>query len=463
MSRKTRQKSKHRKQQQHQREIPVAPIETRYRGREILRDVLKGLLFIAIVLSAKLIIERTTFGKHLELMSYSFLQTKLSAQPAPITIVDISDLPPKDFIVNRETVTATPREPLKEMIEALADQHARAIGIDVDFSPDENGYILPSDPDFFQFCLDTGKQRGVRVFLGIKRTIVKPPAEWMGDAKYEDLAANILIPKDSRRMVNLIQVGGEAGAGQNGKPSKAMSVQLADAYGVGGSGATFNRIHGFLIRPLASAGLVEKLSEKEIGPGVSVQDFLIDYGPLESIETIPVTDAAALREPNQRPRIEGKIVLIGDATLGKATDTFVVPGRDQPVPGILVHACAAYTMLKAPLYELTSRGHLVIDILLSGLILGAIILIGLRYGNLEAREQATNRLRGLFTWVTVIAAIVVGVVFVRLTRIMWDDFFLALILLVFHPSIEHKAEGLWKKIRKQSPVASHPRIAQEHD
>jgi len=426
----------------------------RHRGREIFREVLKGILFIAVVLSLKLSIEQTTFGKHLELMSYNLLQTQLSSQPPPITLVDISDLSVSDFVVAGQTVTATPRDPIKEMLTAIAGRQPRAIGVDIDFSPDENGYILPSDPEFFQFCLNLSKQTGVPIFLGVERTIAKPSNEWLGEEKYQGLAANILIPRDNKRMLNLLEVasnGASTAASEKHNVSQSLSALVANAYGRQADGSGMGAwVHSYL----AQSGLVERLTEKQIGAGITVQDFLIDYGPRDSIETIRTTNATVLGDVSQRDKLQGKIVLLGDATLGKATDTFVIPGRDQPYPGIFVHACAAYTLIKAPLYELTGKGHMVIDLLLSGLILLTIVLLGFRYRD---AELVTNQLRGIVTWLVVLWAIVVGVVFVRVTRIMWDDFFLALILLVFHPSIERHAETAWRKIRKRSLVTPHDR------
>jgi CHASE2 domain-containing sensor protein len=466
VSKKKRQRKKNRKRPERS-PTHAAPTTTgeRYRGGAIWRDVLKGFLFILIVLSIKFAVERTTFGKHLELMSYNLLQTQLSAQPVPVTIVDISDLATKDFIVDGTTVTATPREPLKEMIKAIAGQKPKAIGIDVDFSPDESGYILPTDPDFFQFCLDIGKQQGVPVFLGIKRTLGNSPDEWLGSEAYENLAANILVPHDSRRMVDVIQIEEETVPGATGihsTGSRAMSALLADAYGKEISGPG-RRLHSAFLNWSAGSGLIERLSEKQLGPGLSVQDFLVDYGPLESIETIRTTDAAVLENAGQTQRLQGKVVLMGDATLGQATDTFLVPARDQPYPGVFLHACAAYTLIKAPLYELTWKGHLAIDVLLSGVILAAIVLMSFHYRDQESRERATHRLRGAFTLLVVLAAIVIGVLFVRITRIMWDDFFLALSLLIFHPSIERQLEGFWNRFRKLISATSNRLGAQRKE
>jgi CHASE2 domain-containing sensor protein len=137
--------------------------------------------------------------------------------------------------------------------------------------------------------------------------------------------------------------------------------------------------------------------------------------------------------------------LLGDATLSKATDTFVVPARDQPYPGVFLHAAAADTLIKEPLYEVTARGRIVIDLVLSVGILLTIVLIrmGQRYKQRQGID--VHRLEGVLTLLVVVLAVVAGVIFVRTTRVMWDDFFLALTMMVFHPSIEQHGEsaGEW--------------------
>jgi len=422
--------------------------------------LLKGLFFIAFVLIIKTAVEWTTFGKHLDLMSYNLLQLQLSSDRVPVTIVDISDLEPQGFNLDGQSGKATPREPLRQMIEAIAGQGPKAIGVDVDFSPDEDGYIHPRDPEFFQFCLDMSNQRGVPVFLGIKRTIAKSPADWLGSEKYQGLAANILIPKDSKRMVNVIKVGDELRPGATAdepKRSKAISVVLADAYGrePGNSPGWFQRAHESVISRLQRLKFIESTSEKRLSPGLSVEDFLVDFSPLESIEPLRTINPVVLRDQSQRQRFQDKVVLIGDATLNKATDTFVVPAREQPYPGVFLHACAAYTLIKAPLYEVTGRGRLGIDVLFLLTILLTIISLRLYHQGRTSEEVATHRLQGVFTLVVVLAAIVVGVFFVRVTRVMWDDFLLALAFLVFHPFIERQVERFWKQIGKHGPGAFH--------
>lgn len=417
------------------------------------RETVKGLICIALVLAVKLYVESTPFGHRVELMSYNLLQSRLSTQSVPVTIVDISDLPEEPFEVDGRTGVATPRGPLREMMQAVADQSAKAIGVDIDFSPDENGYIHPRDPEFFNFCLGL-RGRGVPVFLGVRRTLGKTPADWLGGEEYKDLAANIIIPNDTRRMNSVIRVGAEGeghGAGSSGVVvSKSMSVLLAETYGgSGGEHSASSRLHEAVVEALEASGLIEKMSEKQLTEGLSAEDFLVDYGPLESIEVIGAMDASVLRDASNRKRLQEKIVIFGDATLGKATDTFLVPDRDHPYPGVFLHACAAYTMMKAPLYEVTPRGRITADILMSVVILVCIVAIGGRQSSEESRVRMTNRARGLLTLLVVVASITLGVVSVRATRIMWDDFFLALLLLVFHPSIERHLEGAWEHLSKR--------------
>jgi CHASE2 domain-containing sensor protein len=433
----------------------------RYGPRNALLDFFKGIVFISLVLSIKLMVEHTTFGKQLELMSYNLLQLQLSSRSIPITIVDISELAPEEFNVDGQTGVATSRAALREMVEAIAEHSPKAIGIDIDFAPDEIGYIHPRDEEFFQFCRELGERKGIPVILGVKRTLHKPSAEWLGNKDYEELAASILVPKDSRRMLYLIKIENqpvEGEAEQTTKPGKSMSVALAEAYGhnSNGSGVERRGLHAAMIATLEQLGVIEEFSEKNPVPGLSLEDFLVDYSPLETIETIATIDPAVLRDPNQRQKFQGKIVLLGDAALNQATDTFVVPGRDQPVPGVFLHASAAYTLLKEPLYEVTHRGRILIDVLLSATVLLIIVIIRLYHRN-ETPHSSIQRWQGLLTLVVVLVAIVGGVLFVRSTRVMWDDFFLALTALLFHPSIEKHVEGTGEWImkhvrRKPAPV-----------
>jgi len=369
----------------------------------------------------------------------------------PITILDISDIKPERFDIDGRTGTATPRDSLRQMIEAIADQNPKAIGVDIDFSLDENGqYIHPRDPTFFQFCIDLHRQTGIPIFLGIKRTIGKSPAEWLGGAQYAELAANIVAPKDNKRMVNMIRVD----QAQGSSSINAMSVALADSYGrdTNNSASFFGQIHRRLIDLFSQYHLLEKFTRRQLTPELLVEDFLVDFSPLRNIYVLRTTNPVVIRDQSQRQHFDGKIVLLGDATLGEGPDVFTVPGSDQLYRGVFLHACAAYTLITAPLYEVTRRGRFLIDVLFALLILVAITCIRLQFVSDIHVEVATRRLRVGFTVLVLIVALGIGLFFVHLTRIMWADFILAAFALTFHGPIEGILESGWKFTRRRAFV-----------
>lgn len=432
----------------------------RYSGREILRDLFIGLLFFACVLVIKIAVEQTRPGNQLSLMIYDLLTPSLTTDSLPVTIVDISDLEPEDFNVDGQMVRATPREPLREMIEAISEHEPKAIGVAIDFSPDKKGYIHPNDPEFFQFCLDVKQNKGVPIFLGIYRSLGLPVEKQLGDEKYQDLAANLLIPHDvggSSRMSGETQEEDERARGRlaaASKPGRSLSVALADSYSPqpGDSSGWFRRLSGAVVDTLSNKGFIEKTFERRLGPGLTVTEFLVDFSQLSPIEasTIRTLNPVVLRDRIMRERFEGKVVLIGDATPGEETYLFAVPGRSRPYPSIFLHACAAYTLIQASLYEVTGAGRFWIDIFFFLAILTAVILIRLYYKNRTPAKGLTHRLQGIFTLLVVIAALITGVLFVLTTRVMWDDFLLAPVVMIFHPSLEHRLENFWGRLKKQA-------------
>lgn len=423
-----------------------APVSTpnRISRADILRDAVKGLIVIALFLSLSLYVHETTFGKQMSLVSYNLFQSRLlSSEPSPVTIVDITDLEPQDANVDHRVVTATPRDALRNVIAAISGQHPRAIGVDIDFAPDDDG-LLDEDPAFFRFCIDTA---GVPVFLGIQRTLGETPAKWLGGDAYKGLAANILIPNaigSDGRMIHLISVPGSS--------SVPMSVALAKAYNDWDRKRGRDRGRGSSVAGLLSALHVVDSIEVMSQDGVDVEHFMVDFSTLESMkqETIRTISPEVLA--SHREKFEGKVVLLGDATLGKSKDTFVPRGRQEPYPGVFLHASAAHTLIKGPLFTMTTGGRLAIDIASSLIVLMAVLLIRLHY-NQAGEAVATHRLQGILTIVIVVVPILAGVWFVRVTRIMWDDFLLALAALMFHPTIERLLNHGSRQIRKSVPAA----------
>jgi CHASE2 domain-containing sensor protein len=397
------------------------------RRQKILGDFWKGMLFALLMVLVKIAIEQTGPGHALEIAGYRFLQHRLSPTQVPIQVLDISSL-----AVDPQ-LDATPREPLQRIIDAVADQHPAAIGVDIDFSPpvQDFTYIHPDDEDFFQFCQNIVTRRKIPIYLGVNRRVALPKEIWFLSKDWQDLGAIIKIPEgDNRWMPAWIET----------KNALSMSAALATG---------FQKTHCKSAEQLRRLKLVEQISEKK-GEALTVGEFLVDYSAIDLLkdhQTIRTVNEGTIRD--QGHLFEDKIVLIGDSK--KATDLFIPPDRSEVVPGVYFHASAAYTLIKRPLYHITGFGRFLIDLLETTSILMAILCIRLYFKSRTRKEVATHRLEGAFTILIVLAGIVVGVLLVKKTCVIWSDFILALAALLFHPSIERRMGSLLDKIKKSSP------------
>ena len=182
-----------------------------------------------ILIGLELLFENSTIvGREFRLTGYRLIQHRLSStlsEPLPVTVVDISDLEPE--LVPGTNSKVTPRPELQRMLGLIGDQGPSTIAIDIDFSPDENGWIDPvHDPQFFEACLNlkSSGDRYIPVYLGVNRAEVLGPESWLGNERYEPLAASMIIPRDARKMITELQVPGSP------KPLLSLATRLADAY-----------------------------------------------------------------------------------------------------------------------------------------------------------------------------------------------------------------------------------------
>ncbi len=105
------------------------------------------------------------------------------------------------------------------------------------------------------------------------------------------------------------------------------------------------------------------------------------------------------------------------------------------VSGVFVHACATWTLLEGAIYSPTKFGRFLIDFSLSMVVL-TIMLAADRW--LEEKPRVHRVARKFVPWVIAGAAFVVGVIFVRQTRLLWDDFIFVLFgLAILDPVIHH--------------------------
>jgi hypothetical protein len=341
------------------------------------------------------------------------------------------------FTFAGKTYDATPRDKLFALIQAIADQKPRSIGVDIDFSAHEGdkGYRTLADPKFFQDRLDIAqrKQHPVPIVLGIRRSQIYAPEYWLGVADYKDLAASIFLPhEDTRKLWSWIKPD-KTSAG-----IRTMSWALAEK---------LDREEQQI--PYGLGWMVHEFSDRDLGHEYFVSEYLVDYSLLDSLELTKVrtTDPAGIRA--QAHLLDDKVVLIGRATLGEAKDIFPVAVRPQGIPGVYLHAAGAYTLATAPLYELTEKGRWILDIVLSLVILAAIKVIRLFFVTRTTSAVNAHWLQTVFTILVVGLAWAVGVFFVTTTRVLWDDFPLVTAGLLLHPKVESWFARLGNFINKE--------------
>jgi CHASE2 domain-containing sensor protein len=398
------------------------------RPHEFWEDV----IFSAVLALVVILVNGTFVGQEFSHFTYRVLQRQLVPRDNPqVAVVDISQLAVDEH-------RATPRGPLKNLLEALVEYRPRAIGIDIDFSPEErNGqlhFIEPDDPRFFAFCESLRERREVPIYLGISRTQSLPPDQWLGFARFQNLAAALLLPYDPIKSPRSLA---PTGTGEKQTTAPTMSAAVAGTVQSG-------RLEIFF----------EKFAKRQIAEGIELEESFIDYSLRERLaeEYIHVSahdfeDSAALKAAiaPQRSLISNKILLLGDIRGG--SDLFENPVGGDAIPGVLVHALAANTLSTAPLYGFPEHTRLWLDFALA-------LLVSLGATELENYYEDRRRLITVLTIGLVTAIICFGML-VNHTRILWDDFLFVALALAVHPFCHRTFEKLrhdlhvWLRPRKR--------------
>ena len=208
-------------------EAPHVTRATRY--REIFHEVKWALLFTGVLVGLNLLAEKTEFGERLKLLAYNAMQHRLPAvidkNGLPIAIVDITRLPGTfgDELTSRKKLT--------KLIDAIGKAHPRAIGLDIDCSPqyaanvNELPILTEDEGNFYKFCHDLSTQPHdpVPVFLGVDRTATSASADWLWKPEFAHMAVALRTPTDGRFMMwKWIDVKGVE------MPLKSISAALAE-------------------------------------------------------------------------------------------------------------------------------------------------------------------------------------------------------------------------------------------
>ena len=407
----------------------------RERWRQIWISFFMSFAITAVLVGTKLEIEKTDFGKQVESMTYDLLQHHLSAPASikdlPVIVLDISGIEMRPMLGSQPALV-TDRAPLQNIVDHLVKMPngPKAIGLDVDFSPDAHGYAHPDDQKLFEFFLS----QKIPIFVGVNSSLALGPQRWLNDPKYIDLASCVIVPNpdsgQSTRYMPEETVVNYPSPMSRGIDEHCSSMAFALEYAK--------------VKDASSGlGWLVDASRVKSDRQVTNNEFLVDYSPLQLL----VSAAPDALNPDELAMadLNGKIVLLGRTK--NTTDTFTIPGKpEQPYAGVFLHACAIYTLENRPLYRLTEFGRIFIDFLISLVIFGPLLLIRLNHHK-QDKEFVVGRLfLGRITGLEALLLFVIAVWLVRYTHLMWDDFILVVIVLVAHAPIEHATVDIGRRL-----------------
>jgi CHASE2 domain-containing sensor protein len=402
-------------------------------------------LFTLLLLLAKLTFDVTTPGKLLEGAVYAWLQAQLRTdENVQVAVVDISELDAWPVIGR-----PSPRAQLQSLIDAVAAQKPDAIGIDVDFSPGDEGWPARGGPQFFDHLRDLS----TRVYVGADRTRYGMPAAWLGAAEYEDLAVALAIPAEDSRMMPL-WIG-------RGDPTVCLN-RIADLVGLAASQRAASDQSSCLLSMSAALALqFHNLKAHSVylpnwfaqpieittvnkAQQISTASFLADYGAVNSLREhtsqaiVSGTDVILKVNP-ALTGLTNKIVILGYTRWETTPDKYYMLPWQREVPGVYFHASGVHTLIKGPLLEITSVGRAFLDVIFVAFVALCLSLLE-RRGQRIGKFVAVDRMRFVIIWTAIFAAAILELCLVPLTRILWTDWLLVCVVLLIHGWLDRHAE-----------------------
>jgi len=469
-----RRKGKHKRRSA--RAVPLDQNQKLERSRlQIVLEFAWALLFfVLLVLAKEHFVDHSIVGEHVRQSAYDISQVWLASvrdtRPLSIVVVDIGTLQPCPERLPNGTILY-PRQALKDAVTAVLNQHPTAVAIDVDFSlgtgircspldaeelardkeqaSDQKQFSDRGGPPFFDFCLDQQQP----IFLGIFRTQYESPDEWLGSADYARLAASITLPDESteenmskepdgirRSMTRQI-----VHENQYALDSLSYALSKHKPRQLSWSQRLLERLPG---------GTFPIIQNKEVGPGISVDRFLVDFSSLKPLQETTATYRDGKLSVNG-VELTDKLVLMGYTDTAESADKFIAPGDVKQVAGIYWHASAVDTLLRGLLVQPTKKGEFLLDALFYVPIVLLIFGLRIAYAGRPNVHIAQHRIESIGTKIAALLIFLIGTYFVSTTRLMWDGFLLVAVITALHPTIEvyckSAAQWLWSKGNRLMP------------
>jgi CHASE2 domain-containing sensor protein len=425
------------------------PEATQAATRQIWLGFLVGLLVTALLIVGKIALEHSQFGQQIEHMTMVLQQLRLGeavrGRHPDIVVVDITDVPQVPSGQPQDSDLVTRRDRLMEIVDAVAVRNPAAIGIDVIFGPNADGTMPDADRRFLNriSTLTDARGRRIQVFVAIFESVVRGPRRWLGEERFAEFAAYTLVPNPAQHTSTTNMIGGVE-LNVDGEAVRCRS--LADAVAHAGKRHEIER--RWLGRKLHD--MFSSLLERDLltrGEHFTADEFTVDFGALSALRASAIVAARPDDIARANRDLHDKVVFIGRGQTGRTTDVFTVPGESTPVPGVFVHASAAYTLMEAPLYRLTHVGRIVADVLAALIPLGCVLLVRLRHIRRSPSEAAAQRLFTRVAFLTAGLAFVFGYIVFERTGILWTDYLMVIAALLLHGPLEHAAAKAVARMR----------------
>ncbi|WP_343623796.1 CHASE2 domain-containing protein [Roseateles puraquae] len=398
--------------------------------RSIAIFLIKGFAVATLLIGIKLGLEQTPLGRWAELQTRALLLQALPGlrETGPDAIVvDISHIAggERDPVTGRLKVTS--REDLKLLIRRLSDLGALAIGVDIDFSTEGGDWLSPSDPAFFDFCLETNQKTPVR--LGVWRSLVDPEGHWLELPRYQQLAAALFVTDSATGHVPISVglKGAQARLPTLGAALAAATGQLPmDPYGLLKSSRS--RLQRFVF----DETVTRELQLRPSSVTLQTHEAPVNFSVLQQIAREYIPRATPDDLLKYASRLQGRIVLLGAAE--KTTDLFVVPGNPRNKPGVFLHAAQAHTFTTEPVYEFSHAFRLVLDLVVSAVLLLTVVAFRRWSRNDVTAAHRLERRVLLGLCLTIALGAIALMVW---CRVFWLDFILVALFLILHGPTEH--------------------------
>ena len=393
-------------------------MDAKKQAREARQRFWFGLVVAVGLVGLGVVHEEARTGRAIRRIVHQYLHASLRrAEKEEVVIVDLSELKPEP---GRLGYPVTSRAFLRDVVNELVQQRPppRCIVIDVDFSAEmEDGLsVATRDPEL----LHSWRNLDVPVIVGVGRQSSSGRDGWLGPG-LSGMAGGIHIADEDRAIAPLwIREG----------PADALWSLSAAA------------VRAVTTLPVVSERITRMDTHTAAAEGVEWKTFLVDCSGVDALEErrIPVRSLVDVMEPANhrkdpefREGIGGKIVVLGMASPAHSLDnSFTVPGRSRPYPGVYLHACAIETLLRGYLLEPKRTVRVAIDLALALLLLAGVTWIG-RAGKNWFGEIRLNLFAGA-------VALAIGLGWAYVSRILWDGFVWIALALALHRFIDRARE-----------------------